>query len=513
MDDATMNRYKSMYEELIKRSVEAATLASCSALLGWDEQTHMPHGGAEHRGNQVALLAGLHHEKTTHPKIGELLSELETSELIRDIEAPPSVNVRQIRRSYNRVTKLPRALVEELAKVTSVGQSEWVEARKAKNFKQFKPTLERIFALKREEASCIGIGDCAYDSLLDEFEPGARSASLKTLFAALRDDLVPLVSGIRDAEQRPDKTLLTRDFAVDRQRIFGEAIAVAVGFDFQRGNLDITAHPFCTGIGPGDCRITTRFDKNDFSEGLFGILHEVGHGLYEQGLETSHFGTPMGEAISLGVHESQSRLWENFVGRSREFWRYAFPLAKQVFHDALHDVDADAFHFAVNQVEPSFIRVQSDEVTYNLHILIRFELEHALLSGDLQAGDLPGAWNEAYAKYLGLHPADVAEGCLQDIHWSAGLVGYFPTYTLGNLYAAQLFDRVGIDLPDLPQLLARGEFAPLLDWLRTRIHKHGQRYQPVELIERATGKPLDHRPFIDALAAKYGPLYGVNLSV
>src|SRR6185312_7195965 len=311
------------------------------------------------------------------------------------------------------------------------------------------------------------------------------------------------------SRQRPDGSILRRDFPVDRQRMFGEAVAAGVGFDFERGRLDTTAHPFCTRIGPGDCRITTRFRTDGFGDAFFGILHEVGHGLYDQGLDPGHHGTPMGEAVSLGVHESQSRLWENAVGRSRPFWEHNFPLARRFFPDALRDVSLDSFHFAVNQVERSLNRVEADEVTYNLHVLARFELEQALLSGDLSAADLPGAWNEKYQRYLGLTPKNDAEGCLQDIHWSEGLIGYFPTYTLGNLFAAQLFAQATKDLGDLDAAFARGEFTGLLQWLRNRVHRQGHRYRSARLIAVVTGSPPDHRPLVQGLTQKYGALYGV----
>jgi carboxypeptidase Taq len=271
----------------------------------------------------------------------------------------------------------------------------------------------------------------------------------------------------------------------------------------------VAAHPFCSGIGPGDCRITTRFDERQFSQAFFGILHEVGHALYEQGLDPSHHGTPMGEAVSLGVHESQSRLWENAVGRSRAFWTYWFPMARRIFHDALKDVTEGAFHAAVNHVEPSLIRVEADEATYNLHIIVRFELEQDLLKGELAVSDLPGAWNQKYRETLGVSPANDAEGCLQDIHWSAGLFGYFPTYTLGNIYAAQLFARARAELGGLDEAFARGDFSPLLDWLRAKVHRQGQRDRPATLIEQVTGSKPSHRPLIDSLRAKYAELYGI----
>ncbi len=305
------------------------------------------------------------------------------------------------------------------------------------------------------------------------------------------------------------EAVLKRFYPRERQKVLGESVAAAIGFDFSRGRLDVTAHPFCSGIGPGDCRITTRYDEHHFSEAFSGILHEVGHGLYEQGLDAAHYGTPMGEAVSLGVHESQSRLWENAVGRGRPFWTYWFPLARSIFHEALADVTLDQFHAALNHVASSLIRVSADEATYNLHIIVRFELEQDLLSGNLPAADLPAAWNQKYQEVLGVTPPHDAAGCLQDIHWSAGLIGYFPTYTLGNLYAAQLFAQAQTDLSGLAQAFARGDFGGLLEWLRANVHRHGQRYRPATLIERVTGSKPDHRPLIEALRQKYGELYGI----
>jgi carboxypeptidase Taq len=296
---------------------------------------------------------------------------------------------------------------------------------------------------------------------------------------------------------------------VERQRLFGELAAGVVGFDFGGGRLDATVHPFCSGIGPGDCRITTRYRACDFSGGFFGILHEVGHGLYEQGLPPAHQGTPMGAPPSLGVQESQARLWENLVARSRPFWRYFFPLARQAFHEALAGVGVEEFYFAVNHVGFSLNRVLADEVTYNLHILVRFELERALVSGDLTPADLPGAWDEAYARHLGVRPADDAEGCLQDGHWGSGLVGYFPTYTLGDVFAAQLFARAEGDLGGFEEAFGCGDFSGLLRWLREEVHGQGSRYPAARLIEHATGSPPDHRPLVRYLGRKYGELYGV----
>jgi carboxypeptidase Taq len=296
---------------------------------------------------------------------------------------------------------------------------------------------------------------------------------------------------------------------VERQRIFCEAVAAALGFDFRRGRLDTAVHPFCSSIGPGDCRITTRFRSSNLSEALFAVLHEVGHALYEQGLDPQHYGTPMGEVPSLGLHESQSRLWENQVGRSRPFWTHFFPRLRQVFHEALGDVTLDDFYFAVNHVEASTNRIRADEVTYNLHILLRFALEQALIHGELSVADLPAAWNEAYRRYLGIVPANDAEGCLQDGHWAAGQIGYFPTYTLGNLFAAQLFARAAADVGDLDARFACGDFEGLRGWLAEHVYQPGGRYPAARQVERATGAPPDHRPLVAALRTKYSELYGL----
>ncbi len=318
------------------------------------------------------------------------------------------------------------------------------------------------------------------------------------MLAGLRDDLVPLVAEIEQSGVRPNTDLLHGDFPIHAQDRLGREAAAAIGFDFARGRLDVTAHPFCTTLGPCDCRITTRYDAGFFNSAFFGILHEAGHGIYEQGLPPGYFGLPLGEAISLGIHESQSRLWENFVGRSRAFWTHLFSKAQSQL-PALADVAIDDFYFAINDVRPSLVRVEADEVTYNLHILVRFELEQALLEGSLTAADLPGAWQEKYRQYLGVSPDDDRDGVLQDVHWSAGLIGYFPTYALGNLYAAQLFARAAAEIGDLDGQFARGEFRPLRDWLCAKVHRHGQRYTASELIVEATGSPLSARPLIEHL--------------
>jgi carboxypeptidase Taq len=497
------------YASLIRRIKEYSLLGSCASMLGWDERTYMPRKGSAHRAEQMALLARMTHEMLTAPEIGQLLAEVDASPLLREKDSIPAVNVREIRRSYDRAVKLPKELVEELARVTTRAQQIWQEARQADDFAAFQPWLEKIVHLKRQEAAAIGHQQVPYDALLDEYEPGATTAEITGVFADLRKELVPLVGAIMASGRRAPHEIVEREFAVDRQQIFGQKAAAAIGFDFAAGRLDVTTHPFCTGIGPGDCRITTRYSPRRFNDAFFGILHEAGHALYDQGLDPEHFGTPMGTATSLGIHESQSRLWENQVGRSRSFWEHFFPQTRQTFPEALRDVTLDDFVFAINDVQPSYIRVEADEAMYNMHIILRFELEQALISGALRPADVPAAWDEKFEHSFSLKPPTNALGCLQDIHWSMGGIGYFPTYTLGNLYAAQFMEQARQDLGDVDADFRRGEFGRLKGWLNEKVHRQGQRYRAAELCRRVTGKPLSHRPLLTYLRNKYGPLYGL----
>ncbi len=495
------------YTELIRRWKEASVLGSCAAVLGWDERTYIPHNGSAHRAEQLALLARLGHERITDPKVGELLHRLRGATLPADQLA----NIREIDRAYNRAVKLPSELVEEMARVTTRAEQVWTEARAANDYKSFEPWLEKIITLKRREADCVGYKDHPYDALIDEFEPGMTTASVRKLFADLADDLTPLVASLLASKKKPNREILLREYPIDAQQSLGRMAAEAIGFDFQSGRLDVTTHPFCSGIGPGDCRITTRYNPHHFNESFFGILHEAGHGIYEQNLPAEHFGEPLGSAASFGIHESQSRLWENQVGRSRPFWEFFFPKAKEAFPATLKDVNLEDFVFAINDVQASLIRVEADEATYNLHIILRFELEQSLIAGELKPADLPNAWNLSFKRFLNLTPPDFAKGCLQDIHWSFGGFGYFPTYTLGNLFAAQFMEQARADLGNesLDADFQYGQFGRLKQWLTEKILSQGQRYRPADLCERITGKPLSHKPFIDYLRTKFGPLFGV----
>lgn len=498
-----------IHQRLVTTLRDISLLDSIGNLLSWDEQTQMPVRGAALRADQAALIARLSHERFISPQIDEMIRALEGSELIRQPQSDAAVNARETRRAYDRARKLPTSLVEEMTRTAVLAQQAWVEARKNSHYATFQPWLEKTLDLKRQEAACVGYTGHPYNALLDPYEQGETAENLRQVFGTLRDPLIDLVGRITHAPHQAPVEILERHYPTDGQAKLARQAAEHIGFDFAAGRLDVSAHPFCSSIGPGDCRLTNRYDERYFADAFFGVLHEAGHGLYNQGLPPQHWGTPSGEYISLGIHESQSRLWENLVGRSRPFWRFFFPKVQATFPDALKGVTEDQWVFAVNDVRPSFIRTEADEATYNLHVLLRFELEQALLTNDLTPADVPGAWNEKMKHYLGLTPPDDARGCLQDIHWSHGAIGYFPTYTLGNLYAAQFFEQASQDLGNLDEHLARGDCAPLLSWLRDKIHRHGKRYTARQLVRNVTGKDLSAEPLLRHLNRKASELYGV----
>ncbi|WP_153559445.1 carboxypeptidase M32 [Roseimaritima sediminicola] len=496
------------FSALRKHFHEVALLSSTADALEWDERTGLPSAAGQYRAAQVTLLRGMVHRRKTDPLVGEHLGHLADSPLAADPESDEGATVRRLQEDYRREQKLPVRLVEALAEATVLGQQKWDAARRADDFDAFLPALQQMLALKCEAADHLrASGQSRYDALMEEFEPGASTVEIAAVFAELRARLVPLVQAISEASRQPDVDLLRREFPIDQQRAFSRFAAQTIGFDFTRGRLDETSHPFCTSLGPDDSRILTRYEPNWFPTGLFGTLHEAGHGIYEQGLRADWYGLPPGSYVSLGIHESQSRLWENLVGRSLAFWRYLFPHAQQAFPSSLGDASLEQMHFAVNAVRPSLIRVEADEATYNLHVIIRFELEQQLVSGELAAEDLPEAWNARYREFLGVESPTAADGVLQDVHWSAGLFGYFPTYALGNLCAAQLFEAATDQLGDIDRAFADGDTGELLQWLRTRIHRPGRVFDPAELIQRATGKPLSSDPLIKSLTDRYTPLY------
>ncbi|MCH9032693.1 MAG: carboxypeptidase M32, partial [candidate division Zixibacteria bacterium] len=449
------------------------------------------------------------HERAVSEEMGELLESLKDSEYTKETNSPDAVNIREIGRYYVKQKKLSKEFVEELTRVTSQAEHAWVAARKKKDFAQFLPHLEKVIKLKRDQADAYGYENDPYDCLIDDYEPGATYESIGKVFAAFRKELVPFLEAIMNSGKKSKFEIVGREYPIDSQKKFGMEVAKIIGFDFEAGRLDVTTHPFCSGIGPGDTRITTRYNPNRFPDAFFGTLHEAGHGIYDQGLNRDYFGLPMGGAVSLGIHESQSRMWENLVGRSRAFWEHFYGKAQKTFSGALGDVSQDDFFWAINDVRPSFIRVEADEVTYNLHIILRFELERELINNELSPADLPEAWNKRFEEYFGITPPDIALGCIQDVHWSAGLFGYFPTYALGNLYASQFFAKAKEDISDLYGQFRKGEFGDLKRWLNERIHSQGQRHPAEELVQVVTGKPLSHAALMSHMKEKFGELYGV----
>jgi carboxypeptidase Taq len=494
------------YPKLLEAMSELADLAHAQALMGWDQETNMPPKGAQMRARSLGTLAGIYHDRLTAQSLVALVEDLKQADLVGDEAA----NVRELDREQARARKIPRELVVELSETASIGHEAWVQARAEDDFAHYQPWLEKMLRLKQQVAEIVGFEGSIYNALLDEYEPYATEEEIGPVFADLRRHLVRLVEGIAP-DPRPGLEALERPFPVAQQEQFGRRIMEEMGFDLEAGRLDISVHPFCSGIGPQDVRLTTRYDENGFTQSLFGIIHETGHGLYEQGLPSELRALPAGRAVSLGIHESQSRLWENMIGRSREFWSHYLPELKKIFPMQLDGVDLNAFYRAINSVEPSLIRVEADEVTYNLHILLRFELESELLRGELPVADLPNAWNQRMEEYLGIRPANDTLGVLQDVHWSLGLFGYFPTYTLGNLYAAQLHVSAGCEIEDLSAQISRGDLLPLKSWLSENVHQRGSRLQAGALMREVTGKGLETEPFVSYLNEKFGSLYDLDL--
>ena len=508
-DDTTERTEAETFAAACGQARRAAVLASVASLLDWDEQTMMPRDAAGYRGEQAAALAALAHRERTDPRQGDRLERLAAGTMARQGTADEQATIRLLRRDFARQARLPPRLVEELARTRVEAQQAWAAARAASDWPLLEPWLGRMFALKREQAACQEPDLDPYDALLDDHEPGGRWRAVAARFAGLRAGLTPLVQGCVAARRRPDDAILRRRYPVEAQLASVAQVAARIGFDFQRGRLDTTAHPFCSTMGPDDCRITTRWDERFLQTALFGVLHEAGHGLYEQGLRRDWYGLPPGEAASLGLHESQSRLWENLVGRSRPFWDWCFPLARAAFPGPLADADAAAVHEALLTVRPSCIRVEADEVTYNLHVMLRFDLERAVLHGDLAVADLPGAWDERFAADFGIRPPRAADGVLQDIHWSAGLIGYFPTYTLGNMFAAQLMAAAEEQLGGLAAAFAAGDFGGLLGWLRREVHARGRLLDSEPLVEQVTGRPVSETWLLESLRLRYGPPHGL----
>lgn len=490
------------YDRLLTRLRRAHVLESVSAVLGWDEQVNLPEESAAGRAEQMTVLAEILHAAATDPELDAALRELESSPAA--LEPDAAVVVRLARRDFERSVRLPARFVAEKARLQSEAYHAWAENRRNSTFAPYAPYLEQHLAMAREEAVLQGWGDRAYDYAIDRHDPGMTTERVDALFTELKAGLLPLVREIV-AGSRPTAPGLLRGFPVAGQQAFLREVTAALGFDYRRGRIDVSLHPFCGG-SPEDVRMTTRFDVDNPLDSLFSSIHETGHGLYEQGLPVAHLGTPLGQSVGMGVHESQSRLWENQVSRSRAFWSFFEPRFRAQFPEQTAAVDSETLYRAINAVEPTLIRVDADEVTYNLHILLRFEIEQRLFRGDLKVADLPAAWNALSTELLGLTPPSDRLGVLQDVHWSGGAFGYFPSYCIGNMMAAQLWYTALATFPGLEADFARGDFSRLLGWLRKEIHQQGRRYDTQELVRRVTGEPLSPRHLLRYLRERYLPL-------
>ena len=489
-------------------SEELADLSYAASVLGWDQQVNMPTLGAEARGNQLATLQRIIHVKLTSHEVGDLLEDLAV--FSKDLD-PDSVVARLIkvsRREYEQAIKVPPEFTAEFVKVTSAAFNAWQEARHDDDFQHFQPYLEKIVEMSQQYAEYFSPYDHVYDPLLDRFEPGMKTIEVKKIFDDLRPQQVELIQAISKAPQ-VDDSFLHQHFGEQKQWDFGKEVITQYGYDWKRGRLDKAPHPFTTNFGVNDVRITTRIDQGFLNSALFGTLHECGHALYELGIPKDFERNALGGGASLALHESQSRMYENLVGRSLPFWQYFYPRLQEIYPEQLSDVKLQSFYEGINKVAPSLIRVEADEATYNLHIMVRFEIEIALMDNSIAVEDLPEVWNSKMEEYLGVTPPNDALGVLQDIHWAGGTIGYFPTYALGNLVSVQLWEKINEDLPDLGNEFRKGKFDDLREWLVENIHRHGKKFEPQELIKKVTGSQITSAPYIRYLQRKYGEIYNI----
>ncbi len=498
------------YNELRSRLAEIHDLNKVGWVLGWDQRTMMPPKGARARAEQLATLGRVAHEKFTSDDIGRLLDELRPYGESLPYDSDEASLIRVARRDWDKARRVPGDLRAEMTRTAALANAVWAEARKTSNFSLFQPHLQKNVDLKFRYMECFDEGDEPYDVLLDDYEPGMKTAEVRQVFEDLKRDLVPLIAAIGARADAVDNACMYGHFPVDKQREFVLGIIRRFGFADDSWRLDPTVHPFASNSSPSDIRITTRYYENYLGPALFGSMHETGHGLYENGVSPSLERTPLCRGASLGLHESQSRMWENLVGRSRPFWQHFYPQLQAAFPEHFAQVDAETFYRAINKVEPSLIRVEADEATYNLHIILRFELEQEVINGKLKLGDLPEAWNARMKDYLGIDVPDDARGVLQDIHWSAGSLGYFATYSLGNIISCQIWEKARAALPGLEAGFAQGEFMGLREWLRDNLHRHGRKFTPTETMERVVGGPIDVEPYVKYLKTKLGGIYGLE---
>ncbi len=498
------------YEELHHISKEAKTLEGVIRLLEWDQETYMPKGAQEIRAEQISLLSGLCHEMMTSKRYVHALEKLiniESGEIKESgLKSEQEAALREWRRDLVKATALPTKFVKDFAKLTSEALAVWQQAKNCDDFALFAPYLKRIVEMSHEKASLVGYEKVPYDALLDEYEPGMTSDEVSKLFSSLGTQVKKLLGDIT-AKSQVETAFLEGDYDKKKQIAFSEEILKALGYPFEYGRLDLSSHPFSTSFHPTDCRITTRISTNNPIDPILATIHEAGHSFYELGLPAHHFGSPLGESISLGMHESQSRFWETRIGQSRPFWRHFLPKLKNLFPDELKDVSIESFYRAINRVKPTLIRVEADEVTYPLHVILRFEMERGIFDGSIPIDQIPDVWNDKMEEYLGIRPTTNREGCLQDIHWAMGGFGYFPAYTLGNLYASHLFIAFEKSHPDWDSRVANGEFAFIRSWLQEKIHAHGRRYRSIELLKRIHEKEFSPEPYLTYLNDKYSDIY------
>jgi carboxypeptidase Taq len=495
-------------QELRIRMAELTDLRSASSLLEWDQQTMMPPHGADNRAESLATLERISHAIFTSADTGRLIDAASTELDGASPDSDEASLVRVVRRRWEKARRVPSDLAADLARAASVGHNVWVAARESCDYGAFAPYLERNLVLAQRYVDCFDGFDCAYDVLLDDFEPGMKTEHVARLFGELKAELLPMIATLNEHADRANDSCLHGHFPIDAQRQLVCEVVELMGYDPASWRIDEAVHPFATGLNPQDVRITTRWDESFFPSALYGAMHECGHGLYEAGIAPALERTPLGQVESLGIHESQSRMWENMVGRSRAF---AGVLAPRTAALLGQQTDVDVLFRAVNRIEPSHIRVEADEVTYGLHIILRFELEQALIEGRVSVAELPEAWNALTKEYLGLDVPDDAHGVLQDVHWSGGAIGYFPTYALGNLIAGQLWEQAHEDVPDLDERIATAELKPLREWLREHVHRHGAKFTMPELLERVVGGPIAVGPFVSYLKRKLSDVYGLEL--
>jgi carboxypeptidase Taq len=487
---------------------EVSDLGRAASVLDWDQQVNMPPMGGEARGQQLATLGKIAQEKFTSDEMGRLIEDVKQEVAGADPDSDDASMIRVAARNYDKSKRVPPAFVAEQAIVSSKAFEAWVEARAKSDFSIFQPHLEKVVELVQKYISFFPPADHPYDTLLDDYEPGMKTQDVKSIFDALRPKQVKLIKAIASSKQVRDD-FLHKKYNEGKMLSFGETVITKFGYDWKRGRQDKAPHPFETTFSVNDVRITTRFEADNPMATLFSTMHESGHAMYEQGSHPAYERTPLAGGTSLAIHESQSRMWENLVGRSLPFWEHFFPALKKTFPSQLDGVSVKSFYKAVNKVEPSLIRVNADEATYNLHIMLRLELEIAMVEGKVAIKDLPDLWNTKMQEYLGITPPNNAKGVLQDIHWSGGAIGYFSTYALGNLVSAQLWEKINKDIRDLDEQIRKGKFDDLLGWLRGKIHKHGHKYDPQDLVQKVTGSKITPEPYVRYLTKKYSEIYGL----